>query len=140
MPPITRSFAAVISGMVIAVTIVSIFDSVAGMLHPVPAGFDVTDLAQVKAHAGSAPVGALLLVLAGWILGPFAGGLVASRVATRSRRLYAWVILALLFSATIANLLAIPHPAWMVVAALLGVPWAGWMAARLAPPDERPTP
>jgi hypothetical protein len=135
MPPIARSFAAVIAGMVVAVTVVSIFDRGAGLLHPVPAGFDVTDMAQVNAHASSAPTGALLLVLTGWILGPFAGGLVASRIAIHSRRLYAWVILALLLSATIANLIAIPHPAWMVAAALLGVPWAGWMAARLAPPD-----
>jgi predicted acyltransferase len=78
----------------------------------------------------------MLVVLVGWILAPFAGGLVASRVAARSRRQYAWVIAGVLLAATLANLRAVPHPAWMVVGGLIGVPAAGWLAARLAPRDE----
>ena len=100
LPPFARSFVAVMAGMVVAVTLVSIFD------------------------------------LLGWVLGAFAGGLVASRVAARSRRQYSWVIAGVSLAATIANLRAIPHPAWMVVGALFGVPAAGWCAARFAPPDD----
>jgi len=137
MPPIARSFAAVMGGMVVAVTIVSLCDLAAGALHPLPPGLDITDMAQVKAHAEAAPTAALLVVLFGWLLGPFAGGLVASRVAARSRKQYAWIIAGVLLAATLSNLLAIPHPAWMVIGALAGVPGAGWLAARLAPPDER---
>jgi len=135
LPPFARSFVAVMGGMVVAVTIVSVCDLIAGTFHPLPAGLDLSDRAQVAAHAAAAPTSALLVVLLGWILGPFAGGLVASRVAARSRKQYAWVIAGVLLAATAANLLAIPHPAWMVVGALLGVPGAGWLAARFAPPD-----
>ncbi|MCE9602887.1 MAG: hypothetical protein K8S21_11840 [Gemmatimonadetes bacterium] len=136
LPPFARSFVAVMAGMVVAVTVVSIGDLVAGTFHPLPAGFDMGDMAQVRAHAAAAPLSAMLIVLAGWILGPFAGGLVASRVAARSRRQYAWIIAGVLLAATLANLRALPHPAWMVVGALIGVPAAGWSAARLAPRDE----
>lgn len=124
------------AGMVVAVTVVSMCDLAAGALHATPPGFDMTDMAQVKAHAAAAPTAALLVVLLGWLLGPFAGGLVASRIAARSRKQYAWIIAGVLLAATLANLLAIPHPIWMVVGALAGVPAAGWLAARLAPPDD----
>jgi hypothetical protein len=135
LPPFARSFVAVMAGMVVAVTIVSLGDLVGGRFHPVPPGLDMNDLQQMRSHAAAAPVPAMLAVLVGWILGPFAGGIVASRVAARSRRQYAFVITGIMLAATLANLLAIPHPAWMVVGALLGVPAAGWLAARFAPPD-----
>ena len=135
LPPFARSFVAVMSGMVVAVTIVSLSDLVAGLFHTLPAGFDVGDIARVRSHAAAAPLSAMLIVLAGWILASFAGGLVASRVAARSRGQYAWVIAGVLLAATIANLRALPHPAWMVAGALIGVPAAGWLAARLAPRD-----
>ncbi len=136
LPPFARSFVAVMAGMVVAVTIVSICDLAAGTLHPLPAGFDMRDVAQMKAHAAAAPALAMLVVLVGWIVGSFAGGVVASRVAARSRGQYAWVVAGVLLAATLANLRAIPHPAWMVIGALVGVPAAGWLAARLAPPAD----
>lgn len=125
--------------MVVAVTIVSLFDFVAGRLHPLPAGLDPADpanLGRLKAHIAATPAAALALVLAGWIAGPFGGGLVASRVAGTNRRQYPWIIMALLFAATIANFFAFPHPTWMIVGAVLGIPSAAWWASRLAPPDE----
>ncbi len=135
MPPAMRSFIAIVGGMVVAVTVVSACDMLAGLLHPVPPGFDPADVAQLKAHAESAPPAALATVLLGWLLGPLAGGLVATRVAEHDRSRYAWVIAALLLAATISNLVAIRHPLWMVVAAVVGIPAMGWLAARLAPAD-----
>ncbi len=135
MPPAVRSFTAIIAGMVCAITLVTLLDLGAARLHPTPPGFDARDMAAVAAHAAAAPTSALLAVLAGWILGPFVGGVVATRIADRQRAMYAWVIASLFLAATAMNLYAIPHPAWMVAGALLGVPMAGWFAARLAPPD-----
>lgn len=136
LPPFARSFVAVMAGMVVAVTIVSIGDLAAGAMHPLPTGFDMRDVAQMKSHAAAAPASAMFVVLVGWIMGAFVGGLVASRVAARSRGQYAWVIAGVILAATLANLRAIPHPAWMVIGALVGVPAAGWLAARLAPPAD----
>lgn len=124
------------AGMLVAVTVVTLCDYAARMLHPPPLGFDMADMAQVRAHAGAAPTVALLAVLLGWMVAPFAGGLVASRIAVRSRKQYAWIIAGVLLAWTLVNLLASPHPIWMVVGALVGVPAAGWLAARLAPPDD----
>ncbi len=135
-PSLARSFFALLAGLIVAVTVVSICDLAAGTLHPVPEGFDLLDAEQVGAHLSSAPASAMLVVLLGWLLGPFAGGVVASRVAARRRRQCPWVIASVFMAFIIVNLGSIPHPAWMVVAALLGVPASGWFAGRLAPPDE----
>lgn len=121
--------------MVCAITLVSLLDLGAARLHPTPPGFDPRDMTQVAAHASSAPVSALLVVLLGWIIGPFVGGVVATRIADQTRAMYAWIIMSLFLTATAMNLYAIPHPWWMTIGALLGVPAAGWWAARLAPPD-----
>lgn len=133
MPPAMRSFIAVIAGMVVAVTCVSVFDLIGGRLHPLPPGTDLTDMAALQAHAAAAPTSALAVVLAGWLVGPLVGGLVAGRVADRQQRMYPWVITSLLFAGTLSTLYRIPHPTWMVVGAILGIPAAGWLAARLTP-------
>lgn len=135
MPSAARSFIAIIAGMVVAVTCVSVFDLIAGTFHPVPAGFDPTDWEQVKAHAANAPTPALLLVLLGWMVGSFAGGVVASRIAERKRKGYAYIISTLILAATISNFFTVPHPMWMMTAAIIGIGVAGLQAARLAPPE-----
>ncbi|MBX7119299.1 MAG: hypothetical protein K1X31_09915 [Gemmatimonadaceae bacterium] len=135
MPPAMRSFIAVIGGMVIALTVGSMCDLVAGRLHPVPEGFDLTNAEMLRAHAAAAPTGALLVVALGWLLGPFAGGLVATRIAEHNRPLHAYAIAGILFAATLSNLMRIPHPFWMTFAAVFGIPFAGWLAVRFAPTD-----
>ena len=76
-----RAFLAVMTGMLIAVTLVSITDLVAGRMHPAPPGFDYMDPAQVQAHIATMPANAWLVMLAGWLGATLAGGSVAARVA-----------------------------------------------------------
>jgi len=135
MPSAARSFIAIVAGMVVAVTCVSVFDLIAGSFHPVPEGFDPKNWEQVKAHAANAPTPALLVVLLGWVVGAFAGGVVSSRIAERKRKGYAYIISTLILAATISNFFTVPHPMWMMTAAIIGIGVAGLQAARLAPPD-----
>ncbi len=136
MPSAARSFIAIVAGMVIAVTCVSAFDLIAGTFHPVPPGFDPTNWEQVRAHAANAPTPALVIVLLGWMVGSFAGGLVSSRIAERKRRGYAYIISTLILAATISNFFTVPHPAWMMLSAVTGIVLSGMLAARLAPADS----
>lgn len=135
MPSAARSFIAIVAGMVVAVTCVSVFDLVAGTFHPVPPGFDPTNWEQVKAHAANAPVTALVVVLLGWMTGAFAGGVVSSRIAERKRKGYAYIISTLILAATISNFFTVPHPVWLMIAAIIGIAFAGMQAARLAPAE-----
>jgi hypothetical protein len=45
---------------------------------------------------------------------------------------FAVVVGTLILAASIANFIALPHPAWFVVATLVGVPVTAWLTGRTA--------
>ena len=132
MTPITRSFLSIVGGMAAAVIVVITMDKLGAMIHPMPPGFDPRQSAMVNAHIATAPLGAMLVMVSGWVLAPLVGGVVASRLSGRSGGLYAWSIALLFLSVTLVNLGTYVHPPWMWLVATAGIPGAGWLAARLA--------
>jgi hypothetical protein len=95
-----------------------------------PGGFDMHDPASVAAFVATLPVAALLLVLAGWVLGALIGGYVAARIARKPRP--ALTVGIVIVVGVIANAVMIPHPLWMTAAGvLLPIP-AAWLGAKLA--------
>ena len=86
---------------------------------------------QVRAFVDGLPVGALLFVLAGWIVGAFAGGLVAAWIARSRAVLAAAIVGALVLAATVANLAMIPHPTWFAVVGIAGIVLAAFAAGRI---------
>jgi hypothetical protein len=131
MPPIARSFLSIVGGMAVAVLVVILMDKLGAMIHPLPAGFDPRVTAQVNAHIATAPFGAMLVMVSGWVLAPFTGGLVASKLSGRPGTMYVWSIMLLFLSTTLVNLGTYVHPPWMWLVATAGIPGAGWLAARL---------
>ena len=110
-----RSLFALCAGLfaaMIAITGVELAN--AKWLHPVPPGFDFRDPAQVQAFVAAMPTSALALVVAGWLLGAFAGGAVAGRLETRHPWLPAGLVGAFIAIGTLLNAQAVPHPAWVV--------------------------
>ncbi len=85
------------------------------------------DAARTQAAAAIAglPLGAILMVAGSWIAGAFVGGGVAAFVAPYGRLVAALVVTALDLGAVTANLIMIPHPAWMGPAAIAGCLVAG---------------
>jgi hypothetical protein len=89
------------------------------------------------------PVGAKLFVVAGWFIGTLAGcaltGLLSKRWAPA-----VWVVAATMLFFTASTLVAIPHPAWMMLAGFASAPLAGFLAVKAtrakygAPPGGRP--
>ncbi len=137
MPPIARSFLSIVGGMATAVLVVITMDKLGAMIHPLPPGFDPRQSAMVNAHIATAPLGAMLVMVSGWVLAPFVGGVVASHLSGRAGGLYAWSIALLFLSVTLVNLGTYVHPPWMWLVATAGIPGAGWLASRLGP---RPSP
>lgn len=126
-----RSLFALCAGLfaaMIAITGVELAN--AKWLHPVPPGFDFRDPAQVQAFVAAMPTSALALVVAGWLLGAFAGGAVAARLDERRPWLPATLVGAFIAIGTLLNAQSIPHPAWVVaMGTLLPVPVALLAAA-----------
>lgn len=131
-----RSIAAVVAGFVAASIVMMIVEGLNGhVLYPelgeaAAGGMDREALRELIA---AAPTGALLVVIAGWILGSLAGGWVAARIAARETVRHALVLGVLLTLAGIANNLMIPPPLWFWIAGLVLFLPATYAGARLAP-------
>jgi MFS family permease len=125
-----RTIAGMVVGVVVAWLTIMLAEFASAPLHPMAAGFDMHDPASVAAFVATLPIAALLLVLAGWVLGALFGGHVAARLARKPRP--ALVVGIVIVVGVIVNAVMIPHPLWMTIAGvLLPVP-AAWLGARLA--------
>jgi hypothetical protein len=125
-----RSILAVLAGLVSAWITVSLFEFASMHAFPPPPGVDVGDPQQLASLVAGMPVGALALVLAGWVVGALDGGLVAMLVA--KRRVPAIMVGVLVMLGAFLMVAMVPHPMWMSIAGvLLPVPAAlfgAWLA------------
>lgn len=130
--PIARQLLGVIAGVVVGGLVVFLVELAGHSLFPPPPGTDLSNQEDVKRLISLLPVGALLMVLVGWLLGSLAGAWTANRIARTS--MAGWIVAALFILLTAYNFTIIPHPAWMMAAGL-AIPLASaWIASRMAPP------
>jgi hypothetical protein len=131
-----RSIASVVAGFIAASLVMTIVETINGrVFYPglAKAAEGVTDRETIRAIFAAAPLGSLLVVIAGWILGGIAGGWVAARLATRATVGHGLVLGALLVLAGVANNLMLPPPMWFWIASLVVLMPAAYVGAGLAP-------
>jgi hypothetical protein len=132
---VLRSVAAVVAGFVAASIVMLIVETINGrVLHPqlAKAAEGMTDREAVRALLAAAPIGAFLVVIAGWVLGGVAGGWLAARLAGRSETTHGLALGALLTLAGVANNLMVPPPLWFWFASLVVLLPSAYVGARLA--------
>lgn len=132
---ILRSILAVVTAFVVASVIMMVIESINGrVLHPGlgKAAEGLTDREAVRVLLASAPVSAFLVVIFGWVLGSFAGGWVAARMAARAPAAHALALGGLVTVAGIANNLMLPPPTWFWIASLVFLLPAAHAGGRLA--------
>ena len=131
-----RSVVAVVAGFVLASVIMTAVEFVNGH-HVYPElgkmAEGMTDREAIRQLLASAPAGALLVVILGWILGSLAGGFAAAWIGRRSPVGHSLVLGGLLTLAGIANNLMIPPPLWFWIAGLVVFLPAAYAGGRLAP-------
>ena len=146
-----RSILGTIVGLVIAGSVVGVTDFVNHTLYPpseaVRSAAAAQDFAALRQAVGewlkTAPRTALILVPVGWIAGAFCGALAATAIARARGPIPALVIAGFLLVATAMNLKMIPHPLWVAVAGLVGIPaaaLAGWWFVPKRPVSTQPQP
>jgi hypothetical protein len=131
-----RSIAAVVAGFIVASIVMMIIESINGrLLFPGlgKAAEGLTDREQIRALVAKAPVGALLVVIVGWILGGIAGGWTTARLSAHSTLRHGLALGALLTLAGVANNLMIPPPLWFWITSLVVLMPAAYFGASLAP-------
>jgi hypothetical protein len=132
---ILKSIGAVVAGFVAASIVMMIVEALNGrVFYPglAKAAEGVTDREAIRAIFASAPVGAFLVVIAGWALGSVVGGWIAARVAGRSGVTHGLVLGVLLTVAGVANNLMLPPPLWFWVASLAVLLPSAYQGARAA--------
>jgi hypothetical protein len=129
---VLRAIFALCAGLFAAMIVITGFELVNSFLvYPPPPGFDFRDAAQVQAFALSMPAKALAMVLAGWLLGAFAGGAISARLDTLRPYLPATLVGLFVALGTLLNARSIPHRDWVVwMGSVLPIPLA-LLAARL---------
>jgi hypothetical protein len=132
--PTIRSALVLLAGVVAAVLVVVLVDTLVGSIYPLPSGTDLNDRAAVRAAVATMPTAAFALLLGGWTVAAAAGAYLAARLARRSPALHGLIVALFVMMATIANLAAIPHPVWLWPAAIILIPAAGWAATRMVRP------
>jgi pimeloyl-ACP methyl ester carboxylesterase len=118
-----RGILATVLGVLVAGLCISLVQALGHRLYPPPEGLRRDDVEALAVYVAQAPIGALLAVLLSWVVGIFAGGLLAASIARRRPRLYAGVVAAVVLLGAILNFAAIPHPVWFVLTSIaaLGV-------------------
>ncbi len=129
-----RSIAAVVAGFIAASIVMMIVEAINGrLLYPElgKAGQGVTDREAIRVLFATAPLGAFLVVIIGWILGSVVGGWTTARLAAKAKAGHSLVLGGLLTLAGVANNLMLPPPIWFWVASLVVLLPSAYLGARL---------
>lgn len=139
MPTAFRQFLAVAGGIVAALVVVTVGDGLAGAIAPLPPGLDFKDTQAVAAAIAALPLTAKLVLLAGWAVAAGLGAFTAARTAPTKRVAMGWIAAGFVLVSTVANMLMLPHPAWMWPAAIAAILAAGAFGARAGAAGGEPT-
>ena len=94
----------------------------------------------MAAMVASMPLNAFLMILGGYILAAFAGGLIAGLVATENKIAAAVRVGIVLILGAIMNFISIPHPRWFIIGSLavyIPMAYVGDMLAAGISPAEK---
>lgn len=127
-----RLVLAILAGVLVAGLVVYMVEAGGQLMYPPPQGLDLTDRDAMSAYVRQLPHGAFAMVLLAWVLGALSGAWVSARIAARPAVWPGLVIGGLVLLGVAANVMTIPHPVWVVVAALIAIPAAAYAGARLA--------
>jgi hypothetical protein len=122
MTSIGRRIYGVLAALAVAWTIVFLITTLSDQMIPLPPGVNPLDPEDLKRalEAGEIPISGMLLLLCGWLLGAYAGGIISHRIAGKRGAVLVFTVL--FTTLIVVNLMALPHPAWMWIGGCLGVP------------------
>ena len=130
-----RTILGVIAGLATMFIVIMAIEAAGHALYPPPAGLNpmlAEDMAKIMLAMPSA---AKAIVVVAWVVGAFAGGWVAARIARQHPRIAAVIVAAMVMAGVIGMILQMPeHPLWMsALGLLLPIP-AALAGAKLALP------
>lgn len=128
----TRKIAGAVAGIVLAMLVVAIVQTVGHLVFPEPEVPNHPSPDQLREAIESAPIGAKLTVVLSWFVGALAGVWAALVISNGARR-SAVIVAASMLGLTTMVLLSANHPAWMVAGGLFLPIVATYLATRIVP-------
>jgi hypothetical protein len=128
---VIRKVSAVVFGVVVAVILIIAVEALGHAIYPPPDGLDISNKEAVQGYVMDAPVGALLFVMASWLVATLAGGLLACFIARETPLVYAAIVGGLVLVGTIINFLSIPHPPWFSITSVVVIIATIYLTSRL---------
>lgn len=125
-----RRILAGIAGIVAMLVTVMLVEAVGHTMFPPPPGTHLQDPEALKALMASMPLGALAMVVLGWLLGAAFGAMLAARLARPHGLGPAMAVGVAMLLASAATMLMIPHPLWMVLFGLAAPLPIAWLCGR----------
>lgn len=117
-----RKILAVIAALIIATAIFMIVEMLNTYVLPPPTTDVMHDAARLREYMANGPAKAYIIVLAGYIIGSFAGGFIVTKISRRvsSGMTLPIIVGTLLTLAGIANFIMLPgQPIWFEAIAVL---------------------
>lgn len=126
---VLRLILGIIIGIAAGIGVVMVGDMLNHRFFPPPPEVQVTNPEAIRDYMQTAPVLSLIGLPVTWTVAAFLGAFAAAKIG--ARRWAGWIAGCVLFAATGLNLVLIPHPFWMLMAAIIFVPAGAWFGARL---------
>ena len=126
----TRVILGCLAGVFIALGLVVIFEGLSHLISPMPEGLDLDNREAMAAYVAQVPIAAKFALASGWAIAGFAGSALAAWISKRGWT--SWVVGGLMFAGLGSSLIAIPHPIWMIFAAIAGVLFATIIGSKFA--------
>jgi hypothetical protein len=114
-----RNILAAFGGLASAILIFMLFEFTSSAVYPTPPGFDYNDAEAMQKYVETLPIGALMLVLAGYISGSFVCGIVLAKLARNEKKVLPLIAGAILTLAGFSNVMNIKHSLWFSVLVLV---------------------
>lgn len=125
-----RRILAVVGGGVAAFAVVLLLESIISWLYPLPPGTDVRDPQVMREVIAGLPWWVLALLLVTWLAAVTVGGEVARWIDRSGSGVPAILVGALVLAGAAYELMTLPHPAWFIPAAIVGIIVATAFSAR----------
>ncbi|WP_140850668.1 hypothetical protein [Sphingomonas glacialis] len=120
---------AIFIGSFVSLVLVAAIESLSATLYPVSGDIAAADRATLLAMIHGIPLPAKLIIVAGWLIAPFAGVWLCLRIGDWP--IGGWLVTAIFLVAAIVGQVNVPHPLWMVLCAVILPLLGGWLAQRV---------
>lgn len=120
-----RNNIAIAAGMFSAVLVIVLGQMFCHKLYPLPEGMNAEDTKQFSEFLKTAPLELFIILLVGYALASFEGGMLAVWLSNPNKPNNAIIVGGILTVSGLVNLYSIEHPMWFsIVSTLIYIPFA----------------